>query len=357
MMTQELDQAAVGAFAQDILGNVRGGWIAVALAVGHETGLFDAMARLVPSTSEQIAEAAGLQERYVREWLAAMVTARIVAYDPAARTYRLPAEHAAVLTRAAGPGNLARIARGLVFVPRAFAEVVECFRSGGGVPYSAYPDFQRGAAELSREVHDARLIDTILPLMPGLPERLREGIDVADIGCGMGHAVNLIARTFPASRVTGYDFSEEGIAAARSEAAAWGLANARFELRDVATLDAENAFEMITAFDAIHDQAHPRRVLANIARALRPGGWFLMVDIAASSNLEENLDHPIAPALYTVSFMHCMTVSLAQGGEGLGSMWGGQKARELLAEAGFTDVSVTRVDGDIANTYYVCRGG
>ena len=155
-------------------------------------------------------------------------------------------------------------------------------------------------AEDSAQVQNFALVDAILPLVDGLPERLRAGIDVADVGCGQGHALNLMARAFPGSRFTGYDFSEEAITAARAEAAAWGLANAWFELRDVTVLALEKAYDFVTAFDAIHDQAHPAQVLAGISRALRPGGAFLMVDIRASSNLEDNLGHPMAPFLYTV---------------------------------------------------------
>jgi SAM-dependent methyltransferase len=164
-----------------------------------------------------------------------------------------------------------------------------------------------------------------------------------------------MARAFPKSRFTGYDFSEEGIALGQREAKAWGLTNATFELKDAATLDGSRQFDLITTFDSVHDQAKPRRVLKGIHDALRPGGVYLCVDIAASSNVEENLDHPLGPFLYTISTMHCMTVSLALGGEGLGTVWGEQKARELLAEAGFTDVQVKQVAGDILNNYYIAR--
>jgi SAM-dependent methyltransferase len=208
-------------------------------------------------------------------------------------------------------------------------------------------------AEDSAQVFDATLVDVTLPLVPGLVERLEAGIDVLDVGCGRGHAVNLMAKAFPASRFAGYDFSEEGIEGGRAEATALGLANARFDVKDVATIDEPGAYDLITAFDSIHDQARPRAVLAGISRALRSDGVFLMVDVAASSNLEENLEHPLGPMLYTISCMHCMTVSLAYGGEGLGAVWGEQKARELLAEAGFTSVDVKQVDGDILNNYYI----
>lgn len=120
-------------------------------------------------------------------------------------------------------------------------------------------------------------------------------------------------------------------------------------------MDEAAAYDLITAFDSIHDQAYPTKVLANIARALRPGGVFLMVDIAASSNLEENAQHPLGAVLYGISTMHCMTVSLALGGEGLGTCWGTQLALQKLADAGFTSVDIKRVPGDIMNAYYVAR--
>lgn len=167
--------------------------------------------------------------------------------------------------------------------------MVNCFRHGGGVPYSAYERFHALMAEDSATVHDAALLDGILPLVPGAIERLAAGIDVADIGCGHGHAVNLMAGAFPASRFTGFDFSEAAIAAAQREGESLGLVNARFEVCDVATLDTPSQFDPVTAFDAIHDQAHPGQVLANIAAALRPDAAFLMVDIKASSNLEDNI--------------------------------------------------------------------
>ncbi len=164
-----------------------------------------------------------------------------------------------------------------------------------------------------------------------------------------------MARAFPRSRFAGYDISEEGIDAAKREAQAWGLSNARFEVKDVATLNEPGRYDFITAFDAIHDQAQPRKVLRNVFEALRPGGTFLMADIKASSRLEENLDHPLGPFLYAVSVLHCMTVSLAANGEGLGTVWGVQQAQELLAEAGFRRIDVKEVKDDFINVYYVAR--
>ncbi len=235
--------------------------------------------------------------------------------------------------------------------------MVAAFRDGGGVPYSSYPKFQELQAEETARVYDAALVDTIIPLVPGPPERLGSdaGLDVLDVGTGQGHAVNLLARAFPAGRFTGVDVSEGGVAAAREEAARLGLRNAHFELADAAAVTGR--YDLVTAFDVIHDLARPAEALAAVAGVLRDGGVFLMRDIAASSRLEENLDLPLGPTLYAFSVFYCMTTSLSEGGAGLGTVWGRQTALRMLEEAGFGEVEVREVEGDILNVYYVARKG
>jgi 2-polyprenyl-3-methyl-5-hydroxy-6-metoxy-1,4-benzoquinol methylase len=350
---QHIDQANSEAFAEQMLSILNQGALSLMISIGHKTHLFDNLSSMAPSTSEQIAISTDLDERYVREWLAAMVTGGIIEYDPAQRTYHLPAEHAAWLTRSAGIQNMAFQAQYIVMLAKVQAQIVECFSSGGGVPYASFPEFQRLTAEESAEVVDTNLLQVTLPLVPGLIERLQSGIDVADIGCGSGHALNTMAQAFPMSRFTGYDFSHEGIAAAQAEARQMGLTNMHFEVRDVSHLDIINRYDFITAFDSIHDQARPAEVLKAIEIALRPGGIFLMLDVRASSLLEENMKHPLGPFLYTISCNHCMTVSLADNGAGLGTMWGEQVAGQMLREAGFTQVEVKHVKGDISNSYYI----
>ena len=342
-------------FAKRIVGTIDAAGVALLLSIGHQTALFDTMATLPPATSTQIADAAGLNERYVREWLGGMVAARIVAYDAAAQTYSLGQERAAVLTRTAGPDNLACLAQFIPLLGEVEQKVIDCFRNGGGLSYSEYPRFHRLMAEQSGEVFDAALVDGILPMVHGLPERLRAGADVADFGCGSGHAVNVMAQAFPASRFVGIDFSDEGLGAGVREARELGLGNADFQACDVAEYGEAEVFDVITAFDAIHDQAHPGRVLENIHRALRPGGTFLMVDIKSSSRVEENVGVPLATYLYTVSTMHCMSVSLGLDGDGLGTCWGRELALSMLSDAGFGDVEVREIDSDPINFYYIAR--
>jgi SAM-dependent methyltransferase len=342
-------------FAERLVGAIDSASLAILLSIGHQTKLFDTMAELPPATSQQIAEAAGLNERYVREWLGGVVANRVVEYDPAAQTYALPEHRAAVLTRAAGPDNLSRVAQFIPLLGEVEQKIIGCFHNGGGLPYSDYPRFHKLMAEESGEVFDAALIDIILPLVDGLPDRLRAGADVADIGCGSGHAINVMAQAFPASRFTGIDFSDEGLAVGAAEANSLGLTNAKFVAADVTNLDSAETYDVITVFDAIHDQAQPARVLQNIYRALRPGGVFLMVDIKASSNLEDNIGVPLSSFKYTVSTMHCMSVSLGLDGAGLGTVWGRQLATAMLADAGFTDVHVNEIESDPLNYYYTAR--
>ena len=351
MTTRELDQKKAEQFAGRMLEILNAGALAIMTSIGHRTGLFDAMSELPPSTSEQIASAAGLNERYVREWLGAMVVGGTVEHDAESGTYFLPPEHAAWLTRAATPNNIAVTTQFIPLMGSVEDGIVESFKVGGGLPYSAFPRFHEVMAEDSGQTVVAALTDAILPLVPGLTERLEEGMDVLDVGSGSGRALNLMARTFPNSRFTGYDISEEAIA--RAEAEAQGLTNVRFEIKDAATLDEKERYDLITTFDAIHDQAKPAAVLEGIARALKPDGVYLMQDIAGSSHVHNNMEHPLGPLLYTISTMHCMTVSLSQNGEGLGTMWGEEKAREMLHEAGFANVEVKQLPHDFANSYYV----
>jgi ubiquinone/menaquinone biosynthesis C-methylase UbiE len=340
-------------FAERMVGAIDNASLAILLSIGHQTKLFDTMAELPSATSAQIADAAGLNERYVREWLGGVVTCRVVDYDPASQTYSLPRHRAAVLTRAAGPDNLSRVAQFIAMLGEVEQKIIGCFQTGGGLAYSEYPRFHTLMAAQSGEVFDAALVDIILPMAQGLPDRLWAGADVADIGCGSGHAINVMAQAFPASRFTGIDFSDEGLAAGAAEAQSRGLTNTTFLQADVAKLDSAEAYDVITVFDAIHDQAQPAQVLRNIYRALRPGGVLLMVDIKASSQLEDNIGVPLRAYMYTVSMMHCMSVSLGLDGAGLGTCWGRQLATSMLADAGFGDVAVHEIDSDPINFYYV----
>ncbi len=355
MTTIRLDTNKAEAFAERLLDILNSGAIALAMSLGHRTKLWDAMENLPPSTSRQIAELAGLNERYVREWLAIMVTSRFVDYDQANKTYYLPPEHAAFLTRSASSDNLATFAQYIAQLGSVEDRIVECFHRGGGVPYRYFKRFHQIMAEDSGQTVVAHLIDSILPVIPRLIDALEEGISVLDVGCGSGKALNRMAQVFPNSQFKGYDFSPEGISNARTEAQQLELTNVQFEVKDAATISEIEQYDLITTFDAIHDQAQPDVVLKNIYQALKPDGFYLMQDIRAKTEVGDNLDHPLAPVLYTVSCMHCMTVSLAEGGMGLGTMWGEEKTLEMLREVGFKSIEIEQLDHDIMNNFYIIQ--
>jgi 2-polyprenyl-3-methyl-5-hydroxy-6-metoxy-1,4-benzoquinol methylase len=259
------------------------------------------------------------------------------------------------LTRKSGIDNLAVLAQYVSLMGIVEDKIVECFRNGGGLPYSEYPKFQQLQAEETARIFDSKLTNQILPLIPEINDKLSNGIKVLDIGCGRGHAINLMGKAFPKSKFTGCDISREGISSAKEEAKNLGLKNVQFEIKDALLVEELGKFDLITAFDTIHDQTQPTKVLKAINASLNNEGFFLMQDIAASSKVEKNIGSLLAPALYTISTMHCMSVSLAFNGEGLGTMWGKELAVKKLDEAGFKDIKVKNIDGDIMNYYYLSR--
>ena len=328
--------------------------IALMLSVGHRTKLFDSMSDSTWMTSQQLADKSNLNERYVREWLGAMVTGNIVDYDPSSKAYLLSENKAKFLSRE-GSFNFASSMQWIPALAYVEDKIVNCFENGGGVPYESYHRFHEVMAEESGQTVLPALIDKILPLVPNLVDDLTKGIKVLDVGCGSGQALNLMAKNFPNSHFTGYDFSSEAVQIGKKESEKIGNKNTSFEVQDVEHFPSGKKFDLVTAFDAIHDQAAPAIVLENIKNAVKDNGVFLMQDIGSSSQLENNKTHPLGPFLYTVSCLHCMTVSLALNGHGLGAMWGKEKAIQMLNEAGFSNVSVKQLPHDPINYYYIAR--
>jgi SAM-dependent methyltransferase len=354
----QIDRAKADEFSGRLLLALNEGALCVMLSIGHRTGLFDRLDGQPPMTSAALAAKAGLEERYVREWLNALVVSRVVDYRPEDGTYRLPDEHAAYLTRRSTNGNFGVFAQYIPMMGKVEDGIVDCFRHGGGVPYEKFPRFHDVMAEDSGQTVLPGLQDHILPLVPGLTEKLAQGIRVLDAGCGRGRAISLLAGLFPASQFVGIDLAPEAVEHAAREAQQQGLGNVTFIARDLTDFDQDDTtgdFDLITTFDAIHDQAKPVNVLKGIYRALKDDGVYLMQDIHGHSAVEQNLDHPVAPLLYSISTTHCMTVSLAQGGDGLGTMWGQEKAKELLMAAGFRHIQIHQLEHDFQNDYYVVR--
>lgn len=354
----ELDDTRIEEVEGRLVDVLNHGALALMISLGHRTGLFDTLAQLGPTTIEELAAAAGLHERYVTEWLGAMTVGAIVDHDPQAGTYHLPPEQALLLSRTTPGENLAVFAQYLPLLGAVEDDMVECFRYGGGLHYDAFPRFHEIMEEDSAQTVRTALREHILPLVPGLVDRLERGIRVADVGCGRGKALADLAAAFPNSTFTGYDLSPEAIEHARTDASARGLTNVTYHVQDATDLDevvAPGSVEFITTFDAVHDQADPEACLRAIRRGLTDDGVYLAQDIDGTSSHHGDRDHPLGPLLYTLSCLHCMTVSLARGGEGLGAMWGRERALALFDRVGFAEVEVHTLEHDVQNAYYVCR--
>ncbi|SMD07532.1 Methyltransferase domain-containing protein [Desulfocicer vacuolatum DSM 3385] len=362
----EYDAVRKEAFGKKMVDILNSGALNLAMAVGYRQKLFDTMENIgVPSSVDAIALKSGLQPRYIKEWLGVMVTGGVVEISSDTSSvflYHLPPEHAVFLTRNAGNNNLGVYTQEIPLLTQCAMEaVVDGFNTGQGVPFSCYPRFQAFMAELSNAKHRQILVEQFLPQVDEgrLIQRLERGIDVCDLGCGEGVALNLMARAFPKSRFWGVDNHAQALGIAGKEAKKTGLNNVTYHLADAAYLADEprfaKKFDYICAFDAIHDQSKPLEALKSIHAMLAVDGIFSMVDIAAQSHHAGNMDHPMGPFLYTVSLMHCMPVGLNDNGAGLGMMWGRQQAEELLKEAGFDRVVVQEMDHDAFNLHYMCR--
>ncbi|XP_035679763.1 demethylmenaquinone methyltransferase-like [Branchiostoma floridae] len=340
-------------FALRLTTTVSSGFVTLAVAIGVRTGLFVKLGEQDgPRTSVQIAEAAGMKERYVREWLAVMVTSRIVEYDREKRTYFLPPHRRDVLKSTQMP-EFMRLLAGVA------TDVADCFKLDGpeGVPYSAYPDFQAWQADIRKQEVETNLVSKFVPMVPGLKERLESGIRVHDAGCGRGITTLILAQHFPNSTFVGTDLDRDAVQWAATESNRLGLVNTTFQVQDVAKLPADwsDSFDYVLAWDAIHDQADPEGVLRELYRTLKSNGLFSMIDIRSHTELADNLDNPAAPMLYGASLLHCMPVSLYFGGRGLGNMWGQELAVSMLKEAKFTNIRFLDVPDSPANIHFMCQ--
>lgn len=349
------DPAVAESFAEGIAGTLNNAAVAVMLSVGHRTGLLDVLARLPAATSHEIATASALSERYVREWLAVMVMGRVVTYDPESHRYALPPEHAACLTRDGSLGNFAVYGQFISNMGLFEDRLLACFETGEGTVYDEYHRFHEVMAEDSDQSVTAGLFDSILPLVEGIERRLEAGIDVLDAGCGRASALRTLAARYPASRFVGYDLCDDAVAYAEAAARRDGLTNTRFEQRDLTGYDEPNAFDFVTSFDAIHDQRDPQGLLRGLRGALRADGVYLLQDIGGSARLENNFDFPLSAFLYAISLFHCTPVSIGQGGEGLGTMWGWETAEAMLQEAGFKNIQRHSLTHDPMNVWFVAR--
>jgi SAM-dependent methyltransferase len=342
MMTQVTPPPAPGeaeAFIGQVVTDLGAAFSGVLVNVGRRLGLYQAMASLGACTPVALAEATGVRERYVREWLANQAAGGYVAYDPEKQTYALPPAQAMVLALDQSP----------IFMAAAFEvaasfwldedQIVETFRSGEGLGWHAHNHrLFCGTESFFRTGYRAHLVSEWLPALDGVVERLKLGARVADMGCGHGASTILMARAFPNSTFIGLDYHDASIATARKRAAEQGVTgNISFEVKPAAEFDGHD-FDLICFMDCLHDLGDPAGALARCRKALKPGGKVLLVEPYAGDRLEENLN-PIGRMYYAASAMACTPNSLSQEvGLGLGAQAGEERLRKVAREAGFSNL-------------------
>ena len=331
-----LDEDRLQAFVDQVFVDLTACYGGVMVTLGDRLGLYEALAGAGPLASDQVASRAGCDERYVREWLASQVATGYVEYDPAAGTYTLPAEHAAVLA----DRDSAALLTPAFNVPASMwideDQAVEAFKTGQGVPWGDHHDrLFCGVAAFYRNAYRASLVSEWLPALDGVVEALEAGARVADIGCGHGHSTVLMAQAFPNSRFVGIDPHWDSIAAATEHAAEAGVSDrVRFGL-GTATDHGESGFDLICFFDCLHDLGDPVGAARHTLSALAPGGTVMLVEPNAADALEDNAG-PISRAYYSASTTVCLAHSLSEPGRhGLGAQAGEGRLAEVFAEAGF----------------------
>lgn len=353
---EPLDHAKVEAFMGKLIGDF-GSTMATLLAhLGDRLGLFKQLADGGPATAAELAQRAGVQERYAAEWLLGLTSAGYLEYDRETDRYALPPEHALALAQEDGPFFVGGVLEMLPELVRPVDELAGAFRTGGGVSQASFdPRIWEGMERFSASDYENRLVPEWLPAVPGAESKLRAGGTLADIGCGSGRAIITLAKAFPGARFVGYDVFPAQVERARENVERAGVADrVRIELLDVAA-GLPETYDLITTFDVVHDAVDPRGLLRALRKSLEPDGSYVLVEINSADDPHENVG-PLATMFYGASVFYCLTTSLAHGGEGLGTNGLPEaKVRELCLEAGFTSVRRLPIDSPF-NILYEVKG-
>ncbi|XP_002742187.3 S-adenosylmethionine-dependent methyltransferase Rv2258c-like [Saccoglossus kowalevskii] len=349
MATNENELESNESFEQRIFNTVQSGFLTVCLSVGRATGLFNTMAKLgEPRSSHDIAQSAGLKERYVREWLGAMVTGRIIDVNPTNDTYYLQPHRAETLCN---PSTMI-FSEAIPALCEVYSDILECMKTDGprGVSYSKYNLFQQWL-ETKEELRLGLLPSKYLSNILEVKTLLESSAMVCEIGCAGGFGLCQLARDYPTCTYHGLDISKPFIDNAKMRASSMNLQNVTFHVSDATKMsDAwTGKYDVVYCFDVVHDVPRADLILQEIHRVLKDDGYFVMVENKSYTKHADNIPLPMAPALYTVSLFACMPTSLYyDGGLGLGAAWGVEKAKEMLNEVEFDCFSIT----DTANKMY-----
>lgn len=338
MASAAIDQGKFEALMGKALTDIGGALSMLMAYMGDRLGLYRAMAALGPGTSAQVAAAAGLDERYVREWLSANAAAGYVEYDPAGGRFTLSPEAALVFAAEGDPRCLQGFFQAVKSIYDDEEKSTEAISNGRGLGWGdRSPCCFCGTDRFFRPGYAANLVNAWIPALTGIEDRLKAGASVADIGCGHGSSTVLMAKAFPNSTFTGYDFHPPSVEAARAKAHEAGVGNVRFEVAAAKDFPG-TGYDLVCIFDAIHDMGDPVGAAAHIREALKPDGSFMVVEPIAGDALEDNL-HLLGQIFYSVSTCACVPASKAQEvGLALGAQAGEQRLGQVLREGGFTTV-------------------
>ncbi len=340
---QANDLALTQAFMNKIIGDLSGAVVSIMCTIGDRLNLFKRLAAQGPATSHELAERTNLNERYVREWLSVLACAGYLSQDEESKRFRLPPEHAPVLAGEGGPIFMGGVYQHLPGLFRPLDKILQAFQQGGGVSQDSYDDdFRKGMERISAGWFDNLLVPIWIAALPQVKTKLEQGAKVADIGCGSGRALIKLAQEFPNSTFTGYDIFGPAVTQAIENAREAGVSErAQFVRRDVKEGLLEQ-YDLITAFDVLHDIANLQAVLQSIRQGIRQrphypsDGTFLLLEINSAESLGANAG-PVGTILYGTSVMYCLPTAIANGAEGLGTLGMPEsKVRSLCGAAGFT---------------------
>ena len=322
-----------------VLSDIAGSLGLILAYMGDRLDLYSALVEISPATSRELADSTGLAERYVREWLSANAAGGYIEYDAGAKKFSMTPEQAVIFAAEGHPHCMQGFFQAVVSAYLDEPKATAVFRSGEGVPWADHSScLFCGTERFFRPMYAANLIDTWIPALEGVREKLKTGARVADVGCGHGSSTIIMAQAFPNSTIHGFDFHEPSIEHARARARDAGVAsNTIFEVVPAKEYPGEG-YDLVTIFDALHDMGDPVGASAHILKSLADGGTFMLVEPSAGDSLEENL-HPLGQIYYAFSTMICTPASKSQEvGLALGAQAGEKRLTEVLREGGFTHV-------------------
>lgn len=358
----DVDPDALKMMSFTVFSKLEGAVTAGMVHLGDQLGLYRELAsRNSPVGVDALAAATGLHPRWVREWASNQVAARIISCadlaDESMPLFLTP-EAKCVLASPQHPAFGMGMFHRLPQTMGALRDMPESFETGMGHDYDSHgPEGAVGIERSFEPWNQNFLVPAVLPLLEGLEEKLRSGARIADIGCGAGGAALLLARTFPASHVDGYDISKYALERARARQAEEGALNVSFLDPRTDPIPQDGAYDLVCTFDCIHDMTHPAEMMKTIRQSIKPDGTWLLVDIKALDTLEQNMSrNPMASLLYGISVLSCMSSAMsAEDGAGLGTLGLPEsKARAMAKDAGFSRFRRLDVDHSV-NAFYEVR--